>query len=73
MLLFFRLNFKDERRRIIQNDGVLPVYTASYTNYMITQTLKQVSVTNLKGTVVYKSERVLLSCFLLLLFITFKK
>jgi hypothetical protein len=42
----FSLNFKDESSRIIQNDGFLPIGTASYTNYMITRNLKQVGVTN---------------------------
>jgi hypothetical protein len=42
----FRLNFKDESNRIIRNDRCLPVCTASYTNYTITRTLKQVGVTN---------------------------
>jgi hypothetical protein len=42
----FRINFKDESSIIIRNNGFIPVCMASYTNYMITQTLKQVGVTN---------------------------
>ena len=45
-LSLFMLNFKDESSRIIRNDGFLPVCKASYTNYMIKRTLKQIDETN---------------------------